>query len=177
MTDKPPKRKRSTLAHRRKNYVPSAEKSRKLQQVRGLLHADEAARARRAERAEAAAVIQSLIDSDDVAALASPRHFAPAVDLLTRKLPPCNGLVGILFAGDGVTPWRLANGFGLVTRRWQVWDCGKVLKLIADAKGPAADTVRALLTGKGEPAAVMLRRVIEARRGAALPTFTLGGEQ
>jgi len=179
VTPKPKKRKRTTLAQRRKSYVPSPAKSRKLRQIRGWVIADDAEKQRRLERAAAVATIESLIAADDVPALASPQNFAAAVRYLIGKLPDAQGVVAALYAADAVTPWRLANAFGIVSKRWQIWTPAKVLRLIRDAQGPAADTIRALLTGSGEPAAaVMLRRVIEARRGAALPVFAIGeGEQ
>jgi transposase-like protein len=70
---------------------------------------------------------------------------------------------------------RLAVAFGVVAKREdRTTPLATVFEAIRSAKGPAGDTVRALLTGSDDsPAALLLRRVIETRRGSALPVVDI----
>ncbi len=124
----------------------------------------------------------ALIDAADVAALSTAANFATACRILLALLPKASGLnnvstspIGLLYAADALTlPLRIAQSFGVIKADATASSLAQTFRRINKATGPAADAVRAILTGKGEPAAaVMLRRVIEARRGSPLPTFEL----
>ncbi len=126
--------------------------------------------------------VRALIDGGDVAALSTAANFATACRILLARLPRAGGLnnvstspVGLLYAADALTlPLRIAQSLGVLKADASASSLAQTFRRISNATGPAADAVRAILTGKGEPAAaVMLRRIIEARRGAALPTFEL----
>lgn len=132
--------------------------------------------------------VRALVDARDVAALASNEHFPVACKVLLGRLPRAGGLsnvgqspVGILYSADGAAlvslPLRLSQSFGVIKPDASASSLSQTYRRIRDAKGPAADTVRALLTGRGEPAsALLLRRVIEARRGLPIPIFVIEGE-
>jgi hypothetical protein len=111
-----------------------------------------------------------------VAALASNSHFAAVVGQLEGRLRASRSVTKILFAGDCL-PWRLGCAFGIIQPTGALLTANQTLCKIRNAKGPNADMCRALLSGMGHADAVLLRRVIEARRGSALPMFDLtGGE-
>lgn len=105
--------------------------------------------------------------------LASDRNYPDAVRELDALLPPhASNLHGILWHGDAVTMGpRIAEAFGLFKHKANgTTPLSKVFKTIRETQGPVGEAVRTLLTGSGDcPAALLLRRVVEHRRGEPLP--------
>lgn len=107
--------------------------------------------------------------------LADDRHYPDAVRHLCALLPPhAATLHGILWEGESLAP-RVADAFGLLGKKAPgTTPLRKVFELIRDTQGPVGECVRALLTGTGDsPAALLLRRVVEQRRGSALPVVDI----
>lgn len=123
--------------------------------------------------------IMSRDASNYLPTLASDKHYVNTVRELDALLPPHSpSLHGVLWQGnaDTLAP-RLAECFGLYRYKTAgMTPLSKVFKAIR-SEGPAAEAVRTLLTGKGDCApALLLRRVIETRRGAALPTIDISND-
>lgn len=138
----------------------------------------------RADDCRELAFVESLVAAGDITALASNAHFAATVRILQARLPKARGLhnsgvglVGLLYVGGDFMALRCAQAFGIIKADASTPTLSQTVRRIHAARGPAADACRALLTGVGIRDAVLLRRVIEARRGSALPVFDLtGGE-
>lgn len=114
--------------------------------------------------------VRTAIEAGDIGALVARAYQPVAVRLLSHGI--YSRVFADLLSGGFPLPLRVMRGLGLGESHKTFTKAATVRKLRA-ATGRKAEIIRALLTGEGDPAAVMLRRLAEAVRGDPLPIYDL----
>lgn len=116
--------------------------------------------------------VRALIADEDIPALALRDNRPVAIALLLGSFKSHSRVVPLLHTAGAALPIRLIRSYGIGSQHKAYTKAG-VVRLIRNAPRAINEAICGLLTGEGDPAAVLLRRLVEEIRGVPLEVFDL----